>query len=131
MAGSGSSENTGRATQAARQAERFAAALLAGDHLGAARCFAPEGMCLSRDGTEVRGRGPVAALLGQITDSEHRLAIHLGRTLVDGDVALATQFWTRRSRPSGSEAFEAPSTARLVLGRCEKRWEILIASPWE
>ena len=66
-----------------------------------------------------------------MTDSEHRLTVRLGRTLVGEGVALSTQFWTRRSRPGRSEEFEAKSTARLVLGRGESGWEILIASLWE
>jgi hypothetical protein len=119
------------AAQAARTAERFAGALIAGDPGGAARLFSPAGTCLSRDGTEVRGRAQIGALLAQVTDSEHRLVIGLGRTLLGGEVALSTQFWTRRSKPGRREGFEATSTARLVLGLGEAGWEILIASPWE
>ena len=119
---------------AAGIAERFAGALMAGEPGAAALLFSPEGTCLSRDGTEVRGRGQIAGLLAQVTDSEHRLAILLGRTVLAGEVALSTQSWTRRSRPQHQprrEGFEATSTARLVLGRDRGRWEILIASLWE
>ena len=119
------------AAEAARTAEHFAGALVAGDPAAAARFFSPAGTCLSRDGTEVHGRGPIGELLAQVTGSEHRLGIHLGRTLVGGPVALSTQYWTRRSEPGRREGFEETSTARLVLGRAERRWEILIASPWE
>jgi ketosteroid isomerase-like protein len=119
------------AAQAARTAERFAGALVGGDAKAAARFFSPAGTCLSRDGTEVRGSAHIGALLAQVTDSEHRLAIRLGRTLVGGPVALSTQYWTRRSKPGRREGFEQTSIARLVLGRGEERWEILIASPWE
>jgi ketosteroid isomerase-like protein len=119
------------AAQAARTAERFAGALMAGDPAAAARLFSPAGTCLSRDGTEVHGRGQIGALLAQVTDSEHRLVIRLGRTLLGGDVALSTQFWTRHSKPARREGFESRSTARLVLGRGEAGWQILIASPWE
>ncbi len=119
------------AAQAARTAERFAGALIAGDAGAAALLFSPDGTCLSRDGTEVRGRAQIGALLAQVTDSEHRLTVRLGRTLLGGGVAFSTQFWTRRSRPGWREGFEAESTARLVLGRGAERWEILIASLWE
>jgi ketosteroid isomerase-like protein len=119
------------AAQAARTAERFAGALMAGDAGAAALIFSPSGTCLSRDGTEVRGRTQIGALLTQITDSEHRLVVRLGRTLLGGQVALSTQFWTRRSRPGSGGRFEATSTARLVLGLGASGWEILIASLWE
>jgi len=119
------------AAHAAGTAERFAGALIAGDAGTAARLFSPAGTCLSRDGTEVRGPAAIGALLRQVTDSEHRLAIHLGRTIIGGDVAFSTQFWTQRSRPPEREGFESISTARLVLGRGGSGWEILIASPWE
>jgi ketosteroid isomerase-like protein len=124
-------KETEMAAQAARTAEHFAGALIAGDARGAALLFATAGTCLSRDGTEVHGRGPIAALLAQLTSSEHRLQVRLGRTVLGGEVALSTQFWTRRSQARGREGFEATSVARLVLGRDGERWRILIASPWE
>jgi hypothetical protein len=119
------------AAQAARTAEQFAGALIAGDAGAAALLFSTAGTCLSRDGTEVRGRGPIGALLAQLTDSEHRLQVRLGRTILGDGVALSTQFWTRRSRSKGREGFEAQSTARLVLGVDRGRWRILLASLWE
>ncbi len=117
--------------QATRTAERFALALMGGDAGVASRLFSEEGTCLSRDGTEIRGRPQIAALLAQVVDSEHRLTVRLGRTLVSGEVAFSTQFWTRRSESRRREGFEAQSTARLVLGRGEEGWEVLIASLWE
>jgi hypothetical protein len=119
------------AAQAAGIAERFAGSLIAGDAASAAILFSPAGTCLSRDGTEVRGRGQIGALLAQLTSSEHRLTVRLGRTVLGGEVALSTQFWTRRSQRPRREGFVAQSTARLVLGRGAERWEILIASLWE
>jgi ketosteroid isomerase-like protein len=124
-------KETEMAAQAARTAEHFAGALIAGDARGAALLFSAAGTCLSRDGTEVRGRGPIAALLAQLTSSEHRLQVRLGRTVLGDGVALSTQFWTRRSPSKGREGFEATSVARLVLGHEGERWRILIASPWE
>jgi ketosteroid isomerase-like protein len=124
-------KDTEMAAQAARTAEHFAGALIAGDAAAAAVLFSNEGICLSRDGTEVRGRGAIGALLAQLTSSEHRLQVRLGRTVLGGGVALSTQFWTRRSKSRGREGFEAQSTARLVLGVDGGRWRILIASPWE
>lgn len=120
-----------RTAQAAGIAERFVGALIAGEGGAAALLFSPAGICTSRDGTEVCGRGQIAALLGQVTSSEHQLTVRLGRTLLGDRVALSTQFWTRRSGAKRREGFEAQSTARLVLGSGAERWEILLASLWE
>jgi ketosteroid isomerase-like protein len=119
------------AAQAAGVAERFAGALLAGDASAAADFFMPGGICLSRDGTEVRGRAQIGALLAQLTGSEHQLTIRLGRTVVGDGAALSTQIWTRGSKPRRrAEGFEETSRARLVLGWRPGGWAILILDAW-
>jgi ketosteroid isomerase-like protein len=122
------SPNSG--TRSAGQvAAAFAEALLAGDVASASAFFSPVARFLTPDGTELSGRQPIAELLAQLADSEQRLEISCGRTLVSGPVALSTQYWTRRSK-SRMEHFEVSSRAQLVL-TCEAgSWRIAIATPW-
>jgi ketosteroid isomerase-like protein len=111
----------------------FAQAILSRDPQAAASCFAPAGLILTADGTEVEGRIRVAEVLAQITAAEHGLEISLGRTVaaarVADGVAICTQFWRRRGGATGGADYEIETTARLVLS-FGRRWEIAIASPW-
>jgi hypothetical protein len=84
-----------------RTAQEFARALLGAD-AAASAYFSPTGLLLTADGTEVSGRVGITAVLGQIIESDHSLEIKLGRVLRLEDLALATQFWKRTSRPTGS-----------------------------
>jgi ketosteroid isomerase-like protein len=116
---------------AAAIASAFAVALTGGDAEAAASYFSPVALFLTPDGTEVNGRRAIGGLLAQLTSSEQRLEIRRGRTVVNSPVALATQYWIRRSRRLDKERFEASSAARLVLTRSSAGiWEIVIASPW-
>ncbi len=135
----------------------FATALLAGDATSAASHFSTIGHCLTPDGTAIFGRPAIAALLAQLTASDHRLEIHAGRTIVADSVAallaqidtidrrlerharhltvaeelaLCTQYWTRSSAPASPERFRVRTTARFLLVREERTWQIAIASPW-
>jgi ketosteroid isomerase-like protein len=110
-------------------ARRFARAMLNRDHRAAAGCFSPRASILTADGTEVSGRAAVEAVLRQLTSSEQRLEIRVGRTVVAEGVALCTQFW-RRGGASRAGGYEEASSARLVLSRSAGRWEIAIAAPW-
>jgi ketosteroid isomerase-like protein len=111
-------------------AKGFARALLAHDAKAAASWFAPHARILTSDGTELIGRDRVREVLAQITDATQRLEIHPGRTVATDNLALATQLWRRSAGRNDPSAYEAVSTARLVLAR-STRWEIVIASPWE
>jgi uncharacterized protein (TIGR02246 family) len=111
-------------------AKGFARALLAQDAEAAASWFAPDARILTSDGTELIGRDRVREVLAQITDAAQRLEIRSGRTVATDSLALATQLWRRSAGKDDPSAFEAMSTARLVLAR-STRWEIVIASPWE
>jgi hypothetical protein len=151
----GGAENSARAG-ASTTAGRFAQALLGGNAKAAASYFSASGHCLTPDGTGISGRPAIAALLAQLTNSDHRLEIHAGRTIaadsiaellhlnrsdqpldiharrlapVEG-VALCTQYWTRSAAPTGRESFRATTTARLLLEREERAWQIAIALPW-
>jgi uncharacterized protein (TIGR02246 family) len=119
-----------QSSEAEAVARGFARALLAQDADGAASWFAPGARILTSDGTELIGRDRVREVLAQITAAEQKLEIHSGRTVATEDIALSTQLWRRSSRAGGPAAYEATSTARLVLAR-SNRWEIVIASPWE
>ena len=112
-----------RAAEAASRS--FARALLARDPAGAAGHLSPGACILTADGTEVLGRAAVREVLAQITSSGQELEILLGRTVVCGDLALAVQYWRRRS-----SGFDESTAARLVLAREGGRWAIAIASPW-
>lgn len=107
----------------------FALALLGGDAAAASAYFAAEARLVTPDGTEVSGPHAIRGVLAQIVSSEVRLEIRLGRTLVNGPVALATQYW-RRTGAAGTEPFERSTLASLVLREEGRRWAILIASPW-
>jgi hypothetical protein len=107
-------------------ARGFGRALLEGEPRAAASYFCPEGTILTPDGTEIVGRRAVAEVLGQITASEQELEIRVGRTLVNRDIAVNTQFWRRRRGPHDSR-----TVAWLVLARGGDGWKIVIASPWE
>jgi ketosteroid isomerase-like protein len=111
--------------------KRFARAMLAGDHRAAAACFSPAARILTADGTEVRGRAAVEAVLRQVTASEQQLEIRIGRSVVAEGVASCTQFWRRGGPRSKQGAHEESTAARLVLARTDSRWQIVIASPWE
>lgn len=121
---------TSRTSTAVASAEGFARALLGGDPTAAAAYFAEAGQILTPDGTQVSGRRPILAVLGQLTSGEPQLEIRSGRTVVADGVALSTQFWTRSTRTPPSEVFEANSVARFVLVRKAQAWEIAIAAPW-
>jgi len=112
-------------------AREFAAALNAGDPGTAAALFAASGRMLTGDRTEVSGRAAVRNLLAQIVESQIKLEIRLGRTLIAGDIALSTQYWRRRlpARAKG-HAYDEASVANVVLGLRDERWEIVIVSPW-
>lgn len=112
-------------------ARSFGQALLAGDADAAGSYFAPDAHILTPDGTAIAGREHVIAMLRQITASDQELEIRVGRTLVAGAVAMATQFWRRSTPEAASPSYASSSVARLVLARSEERWEIAIASPWE
>jgi ketosteroid isomerase-like protein len=118
------------ATLPAGVAAAFAQALLVGDAAGAAACFASSGRLLTADGTEVLGGPAIADVLAQLVCSEVRLEIRLGRTVMAGGVALATQYWKRSSPDGVASGFEQRTKATLVLGREADGWAILIASPW-
>jgi len=107
----------------------FGRALLARDPGAAAACLTAGARVLSADGTELAGREQAFELLRQITASAQALEIRIGRCVVAGDVALATQYW-RRSSP-GPGGHEVSTIARLVMVRSGARWQIAIASPWE
>jgi ketosteroid isomerase-like protein len=115
---------------AAAAADGFARSLLAGDGAAAVTHFAPAGQLLTPDGTQVAGRQSILAVLEQLIAAEQELEIRSGRTILADAVALTTQYWMRRSRRRSGEPFEASHTARLVLGRHERGWQILIAAPW-
>lgn len=115
---------------AAATATGFARAMLGGNAAAAVAHFADDAQFLTPDGTQVGGRRSILALLEQLTASEPELEIRNGRTVVADPVALATQYWTRSSRTTSSELFEANHTARLVLARRERGWQIVIAAPW-
>lgn len=128
--GNGDVASTGLPTSASATATGFARALLGGDATAAAAHFAPDAQFLTPDGTQVGGRKSILALLEQLTASEPALEIRSGRTIVADPVALATQYWTRSSRSSPGEPFDASHVARLVLARRERSWQIVIAAPW-
>jgi ketosteroid isomerase-like protein len=111
-------------------ARAFARALLARDPRAAATLMASDARLITPDGTEMIGRDLIRPILAQITTSVQPLEIRAGRTVVKGTVALCTQLWRRGGGP-GALPYEASSTARLVLTRSARRWEIAIASPWE
>lgn len=116
---------------AAETARAFAGALLGGDVAAATAYFGAEARFLSADGTELNSRRSIAALLGQLTStSDQLLEIRSGRTVVADRVALCTQYWTRSATSPDAERFQVASTARLVLAREERRWQILIVAPW-
>jgi hypothetical protein len=47
------------------------------------------------------------------------------------EVALCTQFWRRWVKVGGlGKAFDAQTTAQLVIAWREEAWRIVIASPW-
>lgn len=114
---------------AAELAALFAAALLRRDAATAAACFGTGAKLLSADGTEVSGAAAIRSLLEQLTSSDVRLAICLGRTVLAGHLALSTQYW-RRTGPAGAARFEHSSTVSLLLAREAGRWAIMIAAPW-
>lgn len=114
----------------AETADAFARALLAGDAVAAAAYFSPAARFLTPDGTEVSGRSSIGELLGQLVSSNQVLEIRTGRLLQADSVALCTQYWTRLSRDTRMEPFELASTAKLVLQRAKRDWQILIAAPW-
>ncbi|MBA3866366.1 MAG: DUF4440 domain-containing protein [Solirubrobacterales bacterium] len=114
----------------AETADAFARALLAGDAVAAAAYFSPLARFLTPDGTEVSGRSSIAELLEQLVSSNQVLEVRTGRTLRADSVALCTQYWTRLSRDTRVAPFELASTAKLVLQRGERDWQILIAAPW-
>lgn len=112
-------------------ADAFASALLGGDAAGAASLFAPGGRLLTADGTEVLGHRAIEAVLGQLVRSEVHLEILLGRTVMAGGIALATQYWKRSSALGAPARFDQTTKATLVLHRSDEGdWAILIASPW-
>lgn len=142
---------------AAAAASRFAQALLGGDATAATSYFSATGHCLTPDGTEISGRRAIGELLAQLTASDHCLEIHAGRTLVADSIAdllaqlsaidrrlelharrltvaeelaICTQYWTRSSGPASPESYRVTTTARLLLVREERAWQIAIASPW-
>ncbi len=108
----------------------FTRAMLEGETEVAASYFSPLGRFLTPDGTEVSGASPIGQLLAQLVASHQRLEIRTGRIVRAGSVALCNQFWTRSSRITADEGFKSATTARLVLERCEQRWQIVIAAPW-
>jgi ketosteroid isomerase-like protein len=110
---------------------RFARAILAGDARAAAACFSTAARLLTADGTEVSGRGELTAVLTQVTAAEQGLEIRVGRTVISDRTALCTQFWRRHISGPEPPRFEYATTARLVLAYTGRRWEIVIASPWE
>lgn len=110
-------------------ANAFARVLMAGDAVAAATCFAPSGIIVTPDGTELIGES-IRHLLHQLASSDQRLRIRCGRTLRVDDLALCTQYWTRSSLGPEAERFKASTTARLVLRRWEVGWLIHIATPW-
>lgn len=109
----------------------FGQALLSGNPDAAGACFAPAAHILTPDGTAIVGREQVIAVLRQITASDQQLEIRVGRTIVAGAVAMATQFWRRSASEASATSYVSSSMARLVLAHSGERWEIAIASPWE
>jgi uncharacterized protein (TIGR02246 family) len=112
-------------------ARGFGQALVSRNAHAAAAFFALDAHILTADGTEMAGREQVVAVLRQITASDHRLEIRVGRTIVSGAVAIATQYWRRSNPEDGAVQHVSTSVARLVLARSQGGWEIAIASPWE
>jgi hypothetical protein len=111
---------------AAATTSAFGRALLERRPRVAAGYFSRSGAILTPDGTVMVGRGAITEVLGQLTASEQVLEIHVGRVVVNEDVALAIQYWRRRSR-----GHDSSTVARMVLTRSGARWEIVIANPWE
>jgi ketosteroid isomerase-like protein len=110
-------------------ARAFARALLARDPHAAAVLMAADARLITPDGTEMVGRDRIRPVLAQITSSIQPLEIRAGRSVVAGGIALCAQSWRRGG--SGVSSYETSNTARLVLRRSARRWEIVIASPWE
>jgi len=111
-------------------ARSFARSLMARDSRAAAAHLAADVRIVTPDGTELAGRERAAEVLDQVTDSGQELEIRVGRTVVNGSVALCRQWWRRHS-VGESGGFEISTSARLVLARTASRWEIVIVSPWE
>jgi ketosteroid isomerase-like protein len=103
---------------------------MAGEVDVATAYFAGEGRLLTADGTEVCGRASIAQILAQLTASDARLEITLGRTVRAGSAALCTQYWVLSSETPDADPFERAFTATLVLHREPEHWAILIAAPW-
>ena len=117
------------ATGAEAVSRAFARAILARDPEAAASWFAPAGLILTADGTEVVGRARIAEVLTQITTAGNEPKISLGRTVTADRIAVCTQFWRRGGRPTHGRGYGAESVAQFVL--CfDVRWEIAIADPW-
>jgi uncharacterized protein (TIGR02246 family) len=112
-------------------ARGFARAILARDAQAAASYFSRAACILTPDGTEVRGRGAIVEVLGQVTAAHTELEIRVGHSVVGEGVALCTQFWRRRAPGRKAGPFESQTTARLVLSRRDEGWRIMIAAPWE
>jgi hypothetical protein len=110
---------------------RFARAMLGRDPRAAAGCFSAGARILTADGTEVSGRDQLTAVLSQVTSAEQQLEVRIGRTVISDRTALCTQFWRRLSAGPEIPRFESATTARLILAYTGRRWEIVIASPWE
>ena len=111
-------------------ARGLARAMLARDASAAAGYFSRTARMLTADGTEVRGRPSIVAVLEQLVGADLQLEIQTGNIVVAEGVALCTQFWRRRAPVRRVGAFDSQTTARLVLALKEEGWRIMIAAPW-
>jgi ketosteroid isomerase-like protein len=108
----------------------FAAALGAGDLGGATACFARDACLVTPDGTAIHGREHIRAVLAQLIALRAEVAVEFSSVLVGGDVALARERWTIRSRGAEATPFAQTLAPSLVLRRIEAEWKLAIASPW-
>jgi hypothetical protein len=108
----------------------FAAAVAARDPATASSLFSNQGMLLTPDGTEVRGRAPLREILAQMAMTQPLVRFEPGRTLATEGQAIVSQTWTISSKGAGEERFEQSLSPIFALARGERGWLLLAAAPW-
>jgi ketosteroid isomerase-like protein len=109
----------------------FAAALVGGDPHGAGTYLSADVKMLRADGSASAGRVTAIEALQEIAAPERELEIRIGRTMVNGALALCEQEWrVALGAEGGSGRSKSSSPTQLVLRLSEEGWEIVIAAPW-
>jgi ketosteroid isomerase-like protein len=110
-------------------ADRFGAALRAGDADAATALFSRDGCFVTPDATVIHGRPGILGFLRQLVALARDLTVEQRSMVIAGDVAVGRESWSLRLG-GGNEIVSRTSHATIVLAQVEREWKLVVIDPW-